>query len=293
MTVLVTAVTAWSPAVPVFTSALMSKLFQSSRPPGKAVAVSVRSPHGSSDTRAATDTWYSRRAGTQASSAAPGARRTRRRTRRATPSRRRAPRPGRRQPPRARAGRRGRRHRGRGCVASRARASSARPAARRQNVRVSPSSAAAPAGSGGRQGEVRDEGVRVVLRQRRGPQHAQEVQSRVDGEPQGAQLVDPVRASGAPLDQDLQRHGAGVVRRRLRLRLRRELAEVDPGERRRVRAHARHDRGPGVLALELADLPLAGEHPHRVEHAGAQARLQVVAPGIRLDAGPARDRRHG
>jgi hypothetical protein len=150
VTVLVTAVTAWSPAVPVFTSALMSKLFQSSRPPGKAVAVSVRSPHGSSDTRAATDTWYSRRAGTQASSAAPAgsantspyqashavaASRTSARSPAATPS---AGRAARAAGPWAR------------MVASRARASSARPAARRQNVRVSPSSAAAPAGSGGR-----------------------------------------------------------------------------------------------------------------------------------------------
>src|SRR5690606_38256559 len=89
-----------------------------------------------------------------------------------------------------------------------------------------------------------------------------------------------------PLDLRLQRHVGlkrlgGVPVRLVRLQAR--GSEV----------HACQDGGTGVVALELPDLPLAGEHPQRVTDLGLQRAVEVQRARAALEAVPERDARCG
>ena len=57
-------------------------------------------------------------------------------------------------------------------------------------------------------------------------------------------------------------------------------------------ADARQHRRPGIVAAELAELPLLGQHPQRVAHLGLQRAVEVVRARPSLEAVPARHRRH-
>ncbi|HET6318036.1 MAG TPA: hypothetical protein VFG86_16400 [Chloroflexota bacterium] len=60
----------------------------------------------------------------------------------------------------------------------------------------------------------------------------------------------------------------------------------------RVGLQAGDDRRAGVLALELADLPLAAQQPQRVVHAGLETDLYVTFARPRLQSPPGRNRWH-
>ena len=62
-------------------------------------------------------------------------------------------------------------------------------------------------------------------------------------------------------------------------------------EARVIDAGAGQDRRARVVGVELAQLPLARQHPETVAHLGAQRPVEALCPWPALDAIPLRDRR--
>ena len=89
-----------------------------------------------------------------------------------------------------------------------------------------------------------------------------------------------------PLDVDL--HGRRVGREGDRRRDR-DVVRIGEGvaERQPLQLVAHADRAGCVLAPELAELPLPGEHPHRIGDRRAESRFQHGSSGGRLQAVPA------
>jgi hypothetical protein len=114
----------------------------------------------------------------------------------------------------------------------------------------------------------------------------QEVETRLGRQAEiAAWVVHPLNRLA--LDECLEREIRPVG-----LRLTAVRAGPEAREPRPLEAEPRLHRRPGVLALELARLPLAGEEPQRVVRLRLQALVDVLAARERLDARPERDRGH-
>ena len=113
-----------------------------------------------------------------------------------------------------------------------------------------------------------------------GSQPAQELQAGFGADPLGRDR------HGLGLDPRLERHGlVEQVDRGL-------VATAQAGQWRLLQLDDGRDRGAGVLALELAELPLPGEHPQRVAEQHLQTGRQIGGERQRLQARPRDDRRH-
>ena len=125
-------------------------------------------------------------------------------------------------------------------------------------------------------------------------EHAQEVQAGVDGQREHARVASRWRdacAGARPASRAAR--CVGIVEPVTATFAADSSPEVAARERRGGRAHARLHRRAGVLALELADLPLARQHPQRIEQPGVGARADVGVRDLRLESRPAGDRRRG
>ena len=139
------------------------------------------------------------------------------------------------------------------------------------------------------QGEAGQEVRAVAARGGLGVQQAQEVQPGFDRQAQGAVLAGADRLA---LHQRFQGHGPGVVARGAELRVGLDGAGVVAGDGGADRPPARQHRGAGVLALELARLPLPGQQPQGIVDAGVHACAHLVVAAARFQADPAGDRSH-
>ena len=128
----------------------------------------------------------------------------------------------------------------------------------------------------------------IIFRGFVGVEHAKELQSGLYGSREHLcfRCIDGAHASA--FDERLEREAGGIVFRRRRTCG--ELAEVSAREHGARRTNAGLDRSARVFGLELADLPLAGHHPERVEDTRAGAGTNVGVGRLRLEPGPTRDR---
>jgi hypothetical protein len=156
-------------------------------------------------------------------------------------------------------------------------------------------------GGQGRKGKVANHGGPVIARERLLCQHTEELLARLCGQPEPAWLLPwpTCRAHRFVLDERFERHAVAVVARRAYHRVWRDGSGVVAGQARLLSTPARHHRRAVVLALELAELPLARQHPERIVEPGLQAGVHLGVAAARFQAYPAGDRwvrnngRHG
>ena len=118
----------------------------------------------------------------------------------------------------------------------------------------------------------------VVACSRLQAEQAQEVLPALDGE---AQAVESVGVADWRSGWRSTSASSGMVRvelRRVELGVGRDRPGVEARHRRHPGAPARDDRGAAVLALELADLPLARQQPQRVVDARGVSDVDARSP---------------
>jgi hypothetical protein len=117
------------------------------------------------------------------------------------------------------------------------------------------------------------------------------VPKEVDPEPAELRAEVEVHLLAVPLPADAPSLDLRLERDLGRERLARAAARLVPRQRRGPHAHLGEDRRPGVVGLELADLPLLAQHPERVAHLRLQRAIEVVSARPALEPVPHGDRR--